>query len=95
MYQYPDYLMHYGVPGMKWGVRRKLTEYGTPKKNYRSNRRNEKRDRKIAKEYVRVLKTRDRVNRNKVYKQFNDEVKSSKAYKDYERSVKKQLKTGE
>lgn len=22
MYQYPDYLMHYGVPGMKWGVRR-------------------------------------------------------------------------
>lgn len=22
MYQYPDYLMHYGIPGMKWGVRR-------------------------------------------------------------------------
>lgn len=22
MYQYPDYLMHYGVPGMKWGRRR-------------------------------------------------------------------------
>lgn len=22
MYQYPDYLMHYGVKGMKWGVRR-------------------------------------------------------------------------
>ena len=21
MYQYPDYLMHYGVKGMKWGVR--------------------------------------------------------------------------
>lgn len=34
MYQYPDYLMHYGVPGMKWGVRkyvdrkRKLTSEG-------------------------------------------------------------------
>lgn len=22
MYKYPDYLMHYGVPGMKWGQRR-------------------------------------------------------------------------
>ena len=22
MYSYPDYLMHYGVKGMKWGVRR-------------------------------------------------------------------------
>lgn len=35
-YQYPDYLMHYGVRGMKWGVRKKyynsdgsLTRYGT------------------------------------------------------------------
>lgn len=23
MYQYPDYLMHYGVRGMKWGQRRR------------------------------------------------------------------------
>ena len=22
MYQYPDYLTHYGIPGMKWGVRK-------------------------------------------------------------------------
>lgn len=38
MYQYPDYLMHYGVPGMKWGVRRKTVSSG-PKKSRRQKRR--------------------------------------------------------
>lgn len=28
MYQYPDYLMHYGVPGMKWGVRKRRVTTG-------------------------------------------------------------------
>ena len=34
MYQYPDYLMHYGVPGMKWGVRKQRVASG--KTNRRS-----------------------------------------------------------
>lgn len=38
MYQYPDYLMHYGVPGMKWGVRRKPVSSGS-KKSRRKKRR--------------------------------------------------------
>lgn len=34
LYQYPDYLMHYGVPGMKWGVRRnKRYEYKNKNKS--------------------------------------------------------------
>ena len=36
MYQYPDYLMHYGVPGMKWGVRKQRATSG--KTNRRSSK---------------------------------------------------------
>jgi hypothetical protein len=36
MYQYPDYLMHYGVPGMKWGVRKQRVISG--KMNRRSSK---------------------------------------------------------
>lgn len=32
MYQYPDYLMHYGVPGMKWGVRKQRVTSGKTKR---------------------------------------------------------------
>ena len=32
LYQYPDYLMHYGVPGMKWGQRRRQMLIGQSKK---------------------------------------------------------------
>lgn len=38
MYAYPDYLAHYGVPGMKWGVRRKQESSGS-KKSRRQKRR--------------------------------------------------------
>lgn len=34
MYQYPDYLIHYGVPGMEWGVRKQRVTRG--KTNRRS-----------------------------------------------------------
>lgn len=29
MYQYPDYLMHYGVPGMKWVLENTLIVKGS------------------------------------------------------------------
>lgn len=44
MYQYPDYFMHYGIPGMKWGVRKakrkirkakRLQSYANDEKAYR------------------------------------------------------------
>ena len=56
MYQYPDYLMHYGIKGMKWGVRKQRTydtstAYGrmkTAKQQYKS-------DKKEYKDYKRNL----------------------------------------
>lgn len=38
MYAYPNYLMHYGVPGMKWGVRKSRISTGS-KKTRRQKRR--------------------------------------------------------
>ena len=32
MYQYPDYLMHYGIKGMKWGVRKQRVTSGKTKR---------------------------------------------------------------
>ena len=32
MYQYPNYLMHHGVKGMKWGVRRRQRVIGRSRK---------------------------------------------------------------
>lgn len=31
MYKYPDYLMHHGVKGMRWGVRKKKDKAGSKK----------------------------------------------------------------
>lgn len=45
MYQNSDYLMHYGVLGMKWGVRKKRTSVGT-------KTRRKKRQASYSKDYL-------------------------------------------
>ena len=46
MYQYPSYMYHYGVKGMKWGVRRaRKKALNIPNKRYTYSQRTEDRAR--------------------------------------------------
>ena len=40
MYQYPDYLMHYGVQGMKWGRRKSMSNRAYAKSQDRLSKQN-------------------------------------------------------
>ena len=50
MYEYPDYLMHYGVKGMKWGIRKKAVSSGKKIKSKASSL-NKKRISSYSKDY--------------------------------------------
>ena len=51
MYQYPDYMYHYGVKGMKWGVRKSRVKSSGSKKRGTS-------DRSIRRERLKASKSR-------------------------------------
>lgn len=69
MYQYPNYLMHHGVKGMKWGVRRQQ------KKAYKQASRARKKDMRNASKNRRQLSDQEldaRINRLKKEKQLKE-----------------------
>lgn len=49
MYQYPDYLMHYGILGMKWGVRRYVDRNGKLTSEGRRHVSNYKKEKSLSK----------------------------------------------
>lgn len=103
---YPDELNHYGVKGMRWGVRKDKPPRGrhaykvdgrTPtRKEYRQIKKEEREDRKTAKkEYKDEIK---RINKqsSEIFKTYRDaQNKNIEQFFDYKKSQKASLKNKE
>ena len=92
MYQYPDYLMHYGVLGMKWGRRR--AQKKSAKHIKRLANKAYKNNKQVSDVYSAVRNTSE-------YKKHSDNVKTSrddwskafdKSEKDFDRRMAKAKK---
>ena len=76
MYKYPNYLMHHGIKGMKWGVRNRRYSGGVTKNGKRvSNRKAKKAILKKAK--------KPGQNQSKVIDAMTKEFSESKEFKEY------------
>lgn len=81
-----DYLEHYGVKGMKWGVRRYLNTNGTL--NAEGKKRSKELNPKVKKAYEKAYRKSSKEKSTKVANKMWDEISKSKQGKDYENLVK-------
>lgn len=95
MYQYPDYLMHYGVRGMKWGRRRKaIATSRLNRKSKKADKYNQASDRWKTKASLLDKQASEAgpIAYGKAYntiKRANDNAKQLKKYADhYEKSAR-------
>lgn len=106
MYQYPDYLMHYGIPGMKWGVRKQRTydtstAYGrmkTAKQQYKSDKKayNKSFNKAYYHNHAYSLSKKKRQASEKRWEDVSNKVdtlnSSKKAYKSAKKAYKQERK---
>ena len=97
MYQYPDYLMHYGVPGMKWGVRKK--DYSsTSVRAAMARRQNDKVDAGFknwndnSKKKANTIDLGKSMNTNRMAYESNRNKQTKAAYKSSKKAYKKALR---
>lgn len=97
MYQYPDYLMHYGIPGMKWGVRKK--DYSsTSVRAAMARRQNDKVDAGFknwndnSKKKANAIDLGKEMNTNRMAYESNRNKQTKDAYKSSKKAYKKTLR---
>ena len=102
MYQYPDYLMHHGIPGMKWGVRKQRTydtstAYGrmkTAKQQYKSDKKayNKSFNKAYYHNHAYSLSKKKREASRKRWEDVKDKVDTLNSSKKAYKSAKKEYK---
>ena len=97
MYQYPDYLRHYGIPGMKWGVRKK--DYSsTSVRAAMARRQNDKVDAGFknwndnSKKKANAIDLGKEMNANRMAYESNRNKQTKAAYKSSTKAYKKALR---
>lgn len=97
MYQYPDYLIHYGVSGMKWGVRKK--DYSsTSVRAAMARRQNDKVDAGFknwndnSKKKANAIDLGKSMNTNRMAYESNRNKQTKAAYKSSKKAYKKALR---